>query len=124
MPLEGGRRPDVVVLAGGSLIVLEFKSRGTPTQGDIDQASAYVRDLSDYHAGSHDLPAHGALVLQGATGVSAKEVDGVTVMAPSALDRYVYEWSTEGHIDLEEWLRAPYRPLPSLVEAARPDLPT
>ena len=119
MPLEGGRRPDVVVLAGGSLVVLEFKSRGTPTQGDIDQASAYVRDLSDYHAASHNLPAHGGLVLQGASGVSAKHVDFVTVISPSVLDRYLVDWSTEGQIEIEEWLSAPYRPLPSLVEAAR-----
>ena len=119
LPLEGGRRTDAVVLAGVTLIVLEFKSRGTPTQGDIDQTSAYVRDLSDYHAASHGLTAHGALVLQSAVGVMANEVDGVTVTAPAGLERYLFEWASDGSVDLDEWLTAPYRPLPSLIEAAR-----
>lgn len=42
LPLEGGRRPDVVVLAGGSVIVLEFESGATIQRGDVDQVAAYT----------------------------------------------------------------------------------
>ena len=56
LPMEGGRRPDVVVLAGGSLVVLEFKSTALPQQGDLDQVHGYVRDLVDYHHASHVHP--------------------------------------------------------------------
>ncbi len=37
LPLEGGRRPDVVVLAGESVIVLEFKTSSAIRAGDLDQ---------------------------------------------------------------------------------------
>lgn len=53
IPLDGGRRRDVVVLAGQTVVVIEFKSHDVPTQADVDQVCAYGRDLEDYHAGSH-----------------------------------------------------------------------
>src|SRR3954447_3947510 len=37
LPLEGGRRPDVVVLAGGAVAILEFKSAALPQPADVDQ---------------------------------------------------------------------------------------
>lgn len=49
LPLEGGRRPDVVVLVGGAIVVVEFKSAAMPVAADIDQVRAYARDLADYH---------------------------------------------------------------------------
>src|SRR4051812_22282769 len=49
LPLEGGRRPDVVVLTGASMAVLEFKSTSVPSQADLDQVANYARDLGDYH---------------------------------------------------------------------------
>lgn len=119
LPLEGGRRPDVVVLAGRSVVVIEFKSVAAPTQADIDQTNGYLRDLVDYHAGSHDLSPHAFLLLEGAPADFAREVDGVLALGPLALHRYLFAAHTEGFVDLDEWLDSPYRPLPTLVEAAR-----
>jgi hypothetical protein len=36
LPREGGRRPDVVVLQNGVVVVLEFKSIGTPRRADLE----------------------------------------------------------------------------------------
>ena len=55
LPRERGRRPDVVVLTGCSLNVIEFKGRHFAEQSDLDQVGAYGRDLAEYHAGSRDL---------------------------------------------------------------------
>ena len=44
-----GRRPDVVVLAGDTVVVLEFKTTGSLHVADLDQVRAYARDLADYH---------------------------------------------------------------------------
>ena len=43
------RRPDIVLLMGGSVLVVEAKSKDRPSQADLDQVSAYARDLSAYH---------------------------------------------------------------------------
>lgn len=119
LPLEGGRRPDVVVLAGGSLVVLEFKSKALPTQADLDQVRGYTGDLVDYHAASHDLPHQSILVLQGAAPGFAGEIDKVRLASTEQLGNYLDAAQTDGEVDLEEWLNAPYHPLPTLVEAAR-----
>lgn len=119
LPLEGGRRPDVVVLAGHSLVVLEFKSSPIPTQADLDQVRGYVRDLVDYHAASHDLAPHALLVLDSADNDFAGVIDGVVVTAPSGIDHYLYAARTNGSVDLSAWLDASYEPLPMLVDAAR-----
>lgn len=119
LPMEGGRRPDVVVLAGRTLAVLEFKSAALPTQADLDQARGYVRDLSDYHAGSHDLVPAAILVAMGAAPGFAHEIEGVVVASPEAIDRYLFAVHTPGTVDLDTWLDAPYQPLPTLVDAAR-----
>src|SRR5690348_12826933 len=56
LPLEGGRRPDVVLLAGDHVIVVEFKERTAINRADIDQVDAYARDLQDYHSACRGLP--------------------------------------------------------------------
>ena len=53
LPMEA-RRPDVIILANGTIVVLECKSKATPTQADLDQASAYARDLRCYHSSCQD----------------------------------------------------------------------
>jgi DUF2075 family protein len=119
LPMEGGRRPDVVVFTGRSFVVIEFKSSPMVNQGDIDQTIGYVRDLCDYHAGSADLPHFGILVLTGAAPTFAKMVDETPVVGSESLHQYLFSSHHNGNVDLESWLNAPYRPLPTLVEAAR-----
>lgn len=119
MPFEGGRRPDVVVLAGEALVVLEFKSSSLPDQAAVDQAFAYARDLSDYHQASHELVPYPIVVLTGAAPGMAVNWDQVVVTAPEGLERYLFDAHRPGSVDLAGWLSAPYDPLPSLIEAAR-----
>src|SRR6266498_959993 len=44
LPMEA-RRPDVVLLLGGPVLVLELKGKALAQRVDIDQAAAYARDL-------------------------------------------------------------------------------
>jgi len=119
LPLEGGRRPDVIVFTGMALTVLEFKSGAKLNQADVDQTIGYVRDLSDYHGGTHHLPAMGLLVLASASDTFAKIVDGIPVVGGSAIHSYLLSARRDGKVDLEKWLNSSYEPLPSLIEAAR-----
>jgi hypothetical protein len=108
MPFEGGRRPDVVVLAGQALVVVEFKSSPLPDQAGVDQAFAYARDLTDYHQASHDLVPYPIVVLSGAAPGLAATWDQVVVTAPEGLDRYLFDARHPGSVELAGWLRAPY----------------
>src|SRR5262245_36751263 len=44
------RRPDVIVLESGVVVVLELKGYADATQAGLDQVMAYARDLRAYHA--------------------------------------------------------------------------
>jgi schlafen family protein len=119
LPYEGGRRPDVVVLAGGTVVVLEFKGGASGTAGSLDQVRAYARDLSEYHRESHGRAFVPVLVLCGASGDASVHPDGLVVTGPSGLSRYLDDAASDGSIDLETWLDSPYEPLPMLVAAAK-----
>ena len=121
LPMEA-RRPDVVLLLGGPVLVLELKGKSFPTRVDIDQAAAYARDLRGYHRECSDRTVEPVLVLINASGYFATEL-GVQVVGPDVLDE-VAAALTEAHrgpsIDMGRFLDpSAYRPLPSLVEAAR-----
>ena len=44
LPMES-RRPDVILLVGSCVTVIEFKGKLYPTQADLDQAAAFTRDF-------------------------------------------------------------------------------
>ncbi len=122
LPRERGRRPDVVVLAGVRVVVLEFKDASRPLQAHVDQASAYARDLRHYHASSHHRPVRPVLVLTLAKDLF-DTLDDVTVVGSASLADVLLDEPggpmVGAPIDPEGWLTADYAPLPSLVSAAR-----
>ncbi len=115
LPLEGGRRPDVVVLAGGGIVVLEFKNGPTATRGAADQVRAYARDLAEYHEETRGRRVTPVLVVPG----ESSTLGEVRTEERGSLADRIANASMPGTIDLKQWLRSPYRPLPSLVDAAR-----
>lgn len=121
LPREGGRRPDLVILADSSLAVVEFKEKARIDQADVDQVATYARDLASYHEGTHG---HTPLPILVPTRLNSgvPVTDGqVRVAGPSVLAETLSAIpSDEGRsIDPEQWVNSDYAPLPSLVEAAR-----
>jgi len=121
LPLDG-RRPDVVVLAEGAVVVLELKGKLAPSLADVDQAAGYARDLRAYHRECHERPVTAVVVPTGARGLT-DERGGVFVVSPDRLDQLVAGLASRaGAIgpDLAAFLdHQAYCPLPTLVQAAR-----
>lgn len=117
LPLEGGRRPDVVVLAGATVLVLEFKQASVAHISFVDQVEAYARDLTEYHSATHGKRAVPVLVLTSAT--APVHDDHVAIVDPASLAATLLEHARPGEIDLDRWLHSEYAPLPMLVAAAR-----
>jgi len=122
LPREAGRRPDVVLLAEGRIVVLEFKGNPILSRAHIDQVDAYARDLSEYHSTSHNRPVLPILVLMNGSephgklhGTLITNADGLA----DALEHTLADAPTGDRLTLEEWLDGEYAPLPSLVVAAR-----
>jgi hypothetical protein len=122
LPLEGGRRPDVVVLAGETVVVLEFKGGLLlPSRAGVDQVNAYARNLAEYHEETHQMGLGRAersvvpiLVLPSAVGLFIDN-DEALVVSPDNLGDLLEQLDSGGSIDLEKWLVSAYAPLPTLV---------
>ncbi|MBW3564897.1 MAG: DUF2075 domain-containing protein [Acidobacteria bacterium] len=124
-----GRRVDVVLLVGAVVFVVEFKVHSaTFDRGAIEQVWDYALDLKNFHEASHHAPIVPILLATEAPRTAVEVVrdpDGVYRPIPVALDdfREVLDrmlGTIEGPtIDGKAWLRAPYRPTPTIVEAAR-----
>jgi hypothetical protein len=121
LPLEV-RRPDVILLVRGAIVVLELKGRLSATQADIDQAAAYARDLRCYHRHCADREVHAVLVPTAARGYLEVR-SGVHVTGPDALDSLVRRLQPAWPSDVtnaDSFLSSDaYCPLPTLVRAAR-----
>jgi hypothetical protein len=121
LPMES-RRTDVIFLAKSSVVVLELKGKLRPSQADIDQAAAYVRDLRCYHRECVDRPVLALCVPMKARGYLGHQHD-VHILGPDAVDRFVENLPSDPNlapIAPNDFLaESAYRPLPTLVQAAR-----
>lgn len=121
LPLEF-RRPDVIFLVGKAIIVLELKGKLRPTMADLDQAAAYARDLRCYHRACENRDVIPILLLTQAKGYLGLDAN-VHVSGPDAIDELISRLAkpNEGPSVLpEEFLSEnAYRPLPTLIQAAR-----
>lgn len=129
--LRLGKRIDAVLLTERAIFVLEFKIGATSfSPMDREQAEDYALDLFDFHAASRAHPIVPILVatsardrpgqwplftvpvtqVQDATADSLRDIiTGCAARAPAA----------QSPLDMGGWETAPYRPVPTIVEAAR-----
>lgn len=122
LPRERGRRPDLILLAGNCIVVVEFKDFSDPLPGHIDQVEAYARDLADYHAASHGREMRSVLCLTRAKMSLAQDHDTIVVSGADLAQGILLALPADAGqspIDAQAWLIADYEPLPSLVNAAR-----
>lgn len=118
LPREGGRRPDVVLLIGNHVIILEFKQKYTYNEADLDQAIGYARDLREYHLESRESVVVAYLVAtKRSRGV--KHISGISSLAPIEIAETINSLPIEERkICRKKWLVSDYVPLPSLIKAA------
>jgi hypothetical protein len=121
LPLES-RRTDVILLTGGAVVVLELKGKAVPSRADIDQAAAYARDLRCYHSECANRPVMAVCVPMQARGYMGEQC-GVHLAGPDVLDqmiRSLEETPGAPPLTAQEFLsESSYRPLPTLIQAAR-----
>ncbi|PPQ34252.1 hypothetical protein CCS01_11805 [Rhodopila globiformis] len=129
--LRLGHRPDVILLTGRAILVLEIKAGATAhTLADRRQVEDYAIDLHDFHAGSRANPIVPILVAEHATvrqeSLPLPLCHGVTPPLDASaqtlsallqeLDRHFAQVAKP--LDAAAWLDAPYRPVPTIVDAA------
>ena len=119
LPGEGGRRPDVVLLGAGHILVFEFKQKSILSTADLDQVAAYARDLAEYHQRSAQNPVAAILIPTLYSKENTTRND-VQILNPTQLSTYLETLdATEPEIEPNLWVNAEYEPLPTVIEAAR-----
>lgn len=136
-----GSRVDGVVVAGSAVIPIEFKvGEKRYARGDYNQAWDYALDLKNFHGASSTAPIFPVLCATeaqaGASDWDTPHADGVypprtcnastvrealtsaLTLATSAATAAAPD-ATPDPIDADAWGRAPYRPSPTIIEAAR-----
>jgi len=118
LPLEGGRRPDVIILGPDRIFVLEFKQDPVLQRSSLDQVAAYARDLSEYHSKSHGIEVIPFLIPT-KTKDKSESRDVVKVLSPDKIASTLDGFPIAKIIDLQDWLEGEYAPLPTLIAAAK-----
>jgi hypothetical protein len=122
----GGRRPDVILLLEGYLIVIECKSYNRVSASEYIQTSLYARDLEHYHSAVHrtNTEVIGTLFLTNypSNQFIFKDVHQIFVSTPNSLLSLINKCLNEPRhstLSMEDFLNGVYEPSPSMLEAAR-----
>ena len=127
--LRLGRQIDAVLLTGHAVLVLEFKVGATSfTNTDRQQVEDYALDLFDFHSESRAYPIVPILVATDATPRAinwplllnvTQVLDASAITLPGLLHDIAHRTPAAEHVlDPAAWEAAPYRPVPTIVEAA------
>lgn len=125
-----GRRIDAVLVIGPVVFVVEFKvGEKTFNRAGIDQVWDYALDLKNFHEASHQISIVPLLIATGAVEAPSfkLEADEDNVYRPipvyptgfrDVIDQALLA-ITGLAVDADQWALSPYRPTPTIVEAAR-----
>lgn len=124
-----GKRADAVLLLGDRIVVIEMKVGASSfDRSAILQVHDYALDLKYFHHATADIAVVPVLVATEARTSRPVELafadDAVAsplLLNPSGLKRLVsgVDSSNTCLIDYDAWLRSPYRPAPTIIEAAQ-----
>ena len=118
LPREEGRRPDVVILTGSDVLVLEFKQYGEMHLSHLDQVLGYRNDLRDYQSYCADKKVHAFLVLTSSSGY-CQTVKDVETVSPDKLAESLKPFLNSESADVQAFLDGDYQPLPTILSSAK-----
>ena len=125
------KRADAILLTDRAIFVLEFKMGAQkPDLNDLRQTDNYAMDLHDFHAGSRGVPIIPILIAPIAParqpdlplfwhGVAPVMVANSTMLQEIVARAQAMIPLPTTPIDADSWARSAYRPVPSVLEAAR-----
>lgn len=125
-----GRRADVVLIVQNCIFILEFKVGAKLIQAhDMRQVHGYALDLHHFHEGSHNEIIVPILI---PTDIKIQDItiighidcvyDPVACSANQlnkVLKDFISENTSNTQIDIYRWLNSPYKPTPTIIEAAQ-----
>lgn len=121
IPRERGRRVDLIMLTNRQIDIIEFKGDSIIRAEYVTQLESYRRDISEYHSLAQTMHIKASLVLS--AGVHCPKVMRHLVIYDRA--SFIIHYPDANlpalapTIPADQWVLGEYRPLPTLVAAAR-----
>ncbi|MBX3292956.1 MAG: DUF2075 domain-containing protein [Acidobacteria bacterium] len=123
-----GKRADNVLIIGDSVYVIEFKVGAAAYTPYIEQVVDYALDLKNFHEGSHSIKIFPILVCTNAPD-QLNQLDAYPDKVFKPLLANASNLESVFHLPLSlessepikpsEWENSPYRPTPTIIEAAQ-----
>ncbi len=129
--LRLAKRIDAILLTDRAVVVIEWKNHARAvTRADLRQVEDYALDLHDFHAGCRAHPVVPLLVATAAPatrfaapllwqGVAPPFACNEAQLGARLLEIHGAIGPPREALQAQAWRRAPYRPVPSVLEAAR-----
>lgn len=125
-----GRRADVVLVIQNCIFILEFKVGAKSVQAhDMRQVHGYALDLHHFHEGSHSQTIVPILIptdVKNQDIVISSQIDCVYDPVACGADQlnnflknFINKNTSDTKIDIYRWLNSPYKPTPTIIEAAQ-----
>lgn len=121
IPRERGRRVDLIVLINRDVDIIEFKGDSTIRAEYVTQLDSYRRDISEYHAFAQTMNVHATLVLSAGVHFPQRMRNLAVYDRSSFIANYPVQHlpALAPAVPADQWVQGEYRPLPTLVAAAR-----
>lgn len=120
LPLEGGRRIDVILFFSGRIVILEFKRKGYHDISDIEQTIGYREDVKNFHKETYknNLQVEAYLVLTKSEKVDLKERE-IFILTRNNFNNElgIYDLNPMNEDEVLNWINSEYEPIPSVIEA-------
>ncbi|MBA2937024.1 DUF2075 domain-containing protein [Paenibacillus sp. CGMCC 1.16610] len=122
LPFTNYRRPDVIMLFEGTVLVLEFKRKDNSLTQDVDQLRGYLNFLRRYHDETQKmgLDVKGALILTTSTDNLVQHCDGYTLVKGNGLIHLIEELLLRRCLDEGRsltWANSAYEPSKNILKA-------
>lgn len=119
IPLSSGKRPDILLINGTTIFIVEVKNRENYFASDLDQIRGYKLDLEFYHSTAKYFDIEPILLVLNAKELN-KSVDGINILSPEYLKPFLLtKYIEEIFVNPEDLNKGNFKPIPSIIEYAK-----
>lgn len=121
LPLQGGRRPDVILLTKEQVIVLEFKGKNEFKEKDIEQALNYQSDIQNFHFETAQNKQKVQCFMVYTEKINPENEKRIQVLTENNFTDRIEEIIVENTVidDKDKWFKSIYQPLENILIATK-----
>jgi hypothetical protein len=119
IPLSSGKRPDILLINGVTIFLVEVKNKSSYNNANLDQIKGYKLDLEYYHSSAHFFEIKPILLLLEAENLFKKE-DDIIILSPENFKRVLLDnYKDYLMINSKSLNNGRFKPVPNITEYAK-----